>query len=81
MEKNKLPKIILVNPQLPENIGLSARAMMNYGFKSLRIVNPREELLNSKALNSSAHAKYNSALALLAILCGESSRLVTKFAP
>ncbi len=36
------PIIILVAPQLVENIGMSARAMMNCGLSELRIVNPRD---------------------------------------
>ena len=57
VEKNKFPQIILINPQLPENIGMSARAMMNCGFQNLRIVNPREKWPNESAIKSSAHAK------------------------
>lgn len=58
MLKNKFPFIILVNPQLPENIGLSARAMMNCGFENLRIVKPRETWPNKIAKKSAAHASY-----------------------
>jgi tRNA/rRNA methyltransferase len=36
------PVIILVEPQLVENIGMTARAMMNPGLKELRLVNPRD---------------------------------------
>jgi len=54
---NKYPKIILINPQLPDNIGMSARAMMNCGFNDLRIVNPREQWPNQIAIDSSVHAK------------------------
>jgi tRNA/rRNA methyltransferase len=36
------PIIVLVNPQLVENIGTTARAMMNCGLTELRIVNPRD---------------------------------------
>jgi tRNA/rRNA methyltransferase len=36
------PIIILVEPQLVENIGMTARAMMNTGLKDLRLVNPRD---------------------------------------
>ena len=50
------PVFILVDPQLPENIGMSARIMRNFGFCRLRLVNPREEWPNSKALASSADA-------------------------
>ena len=58
MVKNNLPIIILVNPQLPENIGLSARAMMSCGFSELRIVNPREIWPNKIAIKSAAHGSY-----------------------
>jgi tRNA/rRNA methyltransferase len=33
--------IILVNTQLPENIGSAARAMANFGFDDMRLVTPR----------------------------------------
>lgn len=36
------PAIILVNPQMGENIGASARAMLNSGLQDLRLVNPRD---------------------------------------
>lgn len=36
------PVIILVSPQMGENIGASARAMKNFGLTDLRIVNPRD---------------------------------------
>lgn len=36
------PAIILVEPQLGENIGMAARAMLNCGLTDLRLVNPRD---------------------------------------
>jgi tRNA/rRNA methyltransferase len=36
------PVIVLVEPQLGENIGAAARAMANFGLSRLRIVNPRQ---------------------------------------
>jgi len=36
------PIILLVEPQLVENIGMTARAMMNCGLGALRIVDPRD---------------------------------------
>lgn len=36
------PVIILVRPQLGENIGMAARAMANFGLDQLRIVAPRD---------------------------------------
>ena len=35
------PVIVLVEPQMGENIGASARAMLNCGIDELRLVNPR----------------------------------------
>ena len=32
---------VLVKPQLPENIGFSARCLKNFGFSSLDLVNPK----------------------------------------
>jgi tRNA/rRNA methyltransferase len=36
------PVILLIEPQLVENIGMTARAMMNCGLTELRIVDPRD---------------------------------------
>ncbi|HEY8564721.1 MAG TPA: RNA methyltransferase [Beijerinckiaceae bacterium] len=36
------PIIILVEPQLAENIGMTARAMANFGLSDLRLVAPRD---------------------------------------
>lgn len=36
-----IPYIILVRPQLPENVGGTARVMYNFGFSKLRLVAPR----------------------------------------
>ena len=35
-------KVVLVNPRNPLNIGAAARAMSNFGFFRLRVVNPYE---------------------------------------
>ena len=51
------PSIILVKPQLPENIGLVARAMDNCGLKNLILVSPREKWPNNLSLQSSANSK------------------------
>ena len=50
------PTIILVRPQLSENIGMAARAMDNFGFSKLSIVNPRDGWPNKKAESSAKHA-------------------------
>jgi len=54
--KNIIPTIILVKPQLPENIGLVARAMDNCGFDKLILVSPRENWPNDKAIKSAANS-------------------------
>ncbi len=43
------PKVILVRPQLGENIGAVARAMMNCGLSDLRLVAPRDGWPNPTA--------------------------------
>ena len=48
---------ILVRPQLGENIGLVARAIKNFNFSKLRIVNPRSGWPNQKAIITSVGAK------------------------
>lgn len=50
------PYIILVQPQLAENVGMSARAMMNCGLYNLRLVAPREDHLSDKAVSASSGA-------------------------
>ena len=50
------PAIILVRPQLGENIGTAARAMLNCGLMDMRIVAPRDGWPNVKALNAAAGA-------------------------
>ena len=48
---------ILVRPQMGENIGSVARAIKNFNIKHLRIVNPRCNWPNPKALITSVGAK------------------------
>lgn len=43
------PAIVLVEPQLGENIGMVARAMANFGLAELRLVSPRDGWPNPKA--------------------------------
>jgi tRNA/rRNA methyltransferase len=43
------PAIVLVRPQLGENIGAAARAMLNGGLDDLRLVQPREPWPNERA--------------------------------
>ena len=55
--KNINPTIILVRPQLPENIGMTARVMDNFGLSNLYIVNPRDGWPSKIAENSAKHGK------------------------
>lgn len=50
------PVIILIEPQLGENIGMCARAMLNCGLNQLRIVNPRDGWPNESAVAAAAGA-------------------------
>ena len=43
------PAIVLVRPQLGENIGKAARAMLNFGLSDLRLVSPRDGWPNPSA--------------------------------
>ena len=46
---NNPPAIVLVRPQLAENIGKAARAMLNFGLTDLRLVAPRDGWPNPDA--------------------------------
>jgi tRNA/rRNA methyltransferase len=43
------PTVILVEPQLGDNIGAAARAMANFGLSQLRLVKPRDGWPNRRA--------------------------------
>jgi tRNA/rRNA methyltransferase len=43
------PAFVLVEPQLGENIGAVARAMLNFGLGDMRLVNPRDGWPNERA--------------------------------
>lgn len=51
------PCIILVEPQMAENIGMAARAMMNCGLTELRLVRPKDNHLSDKAIAASSNAE------------------------
>ncbi len=50
------PAIILVEPQLGENIGTAARAMYNCGLTELRLVKPRDGWPSAKAVAAASGA-------------------------
>lgn len=52
------PAIVLVEPQLGENIGMCARAMGNFGLTELRLVQPRDGWPNPQAQRAAAGADH-----------------------
>lgn len=50
------PVVVLVAPQLGENIGFAARAMLNCGVTEMRLVRPRDGWPNEKARAAAAGA-------------------------
>src|SRR5438874_6792002 len=52
------PAIILVEPQLGENIGTAARAMANCGLDDLRLVRPRDGWPSEKAVAAASGADW-----------------------
>ncbi len=57
-EDGQTPAVILVGPQLADNIGMAARAMGNFGLDTLRLVAPRDGWPNEKARISASGANY-----------------------
>jgi tRNA/rRNA methyltransferase len=52
------PALILVRPQLADNIGMVARAMANFGLEELRLVAPRDGWPNEKARIAASGANF-----------------------
>ena len=52
------PAVILVEPQLGENIGAAARAMLNVGLTDLRLVRPRDGWPSEAARSTAAAAEW-----------------------
>lgn len=52
------PTVILVGPQLADNIGMSARAMGNFGLDDMRVVAPRDGWPNEKARIAASGANH-----------------------
>jgi tRNA/rRNA methyltransferase len=52
----RAPIVVLVEPQLGENIGMVARAMANMGLTEMRLVKPRDGWPSEKAVAASAGA-------------------------
>ncbi|MAM33519.1 MAG: rRNA methyltransferase [Micavibrio sp.] len=50
------PSVVLVHPQMAENIGAATRAILNCNITDLRLVNPRDGWPNDAAIPSSSGA-------------------------
>ncbi|MEP5731827.1 MAG: RNA methyltransferase [Sulfitobacter sp.] len=50
VQNPQIPAIVLVRPQMGENIGAAARAMWNFGLDHMRIVAPRDGWPNPSAV-------------------------------
>lgn len=95
MNDRNPPIIILVRPQLPENGGAVARAMGNFGLKTLRLVAPLFSPLDPKAVATAAgadailkdariYATLDEAIADLPYVYGTSAterQMVKRYAP
>ncbi len=57
-EDGETPSVILMEPQLADNIGMVARACANFGLDNLRLVNPRDGWPNEKARIAASGANY-----------------------
>lgn len=53
-----VPAMVLIRPQLADNIGMVARAMANFGLEELRIVDPRDGWPNEKARIAASGANF-----------------------
>ena len=56
--EGETPSVILMEPQLADNIGMVARACANFGFDNLRLVSPRDGWPNEKARIAASGANY-----------------------
>ena len=54
--QHAVPIVVLVEPQLGENIGMAARAMGNFGLSELRLVKPRDGWPNLQAQRTASGA-------------------------
>ncbi|HEY1541255.1 MAG TPA: TrmJ/YjtD family RNA methyltransferase [Xanthobacteraceae bacterium] len=52
------PIVVLVEPQLGQNIGTTARAMANFGLSRLRLVNPRDGWPDIQAVRAASGADH-----------------------
>ena len=57
-EAGETPAVILMEPQLADNIGMVARAMANFGLDVLRLIAPRDGWPNEKARIAASGANF-----------------------
>jgi tRNA/rRNA methyltransferase len=57
-EAGETPSMILMEPQLADNVGMVARAMANFGLDELRLIAPRDGWPNEKARIAASGANY-----------------------
>ena len=58
LDAGPMPALIVVRPQLAENIGMVARAMANFGLDELRLVAPRDGWPNERARAAASGANF-----------------------
>ena len=63
------PVVVLVEPQLGENVGAAARAMANFGLSRLRLVKPVQGWPNEKARVMAAGASARASGEFAAVGC------------
>ena len=56
--EGETPAILLLEPQLADNVGMVARAMANFGLDALRLIAPRDGWPNEKARIAASGANY-----------------------
>jgi tRNA/rRNA methyltransferase len=56
--EGKSPAVLLMEPQLADNVGMVARAMANFGLDDLRLIAPRDGWPNEKARIAASGANY-----------------------
>jgi tRNA/rRNA methyltransferase len=57
-DTGETPVVVLVRPQLADNIGMVARAMANFGLEHLRLAAPRDGWPNEKARSAASGANF-----------------------
>ena len=57
-DESQSPAVLLMEPQLPDNIGMVARACANFGLDNLRLIAPRDGWPNEKARIAASGANY-----------------------